>query len=502
MKSFISVILGMAFVLCDVAYATSLIRNGDGYIREKEWDGKRPLVFGVLETPPSNSDSCSSSEQEPDSMLTFDISVFGRLAGGAFDVNRIYIDGVTTGETALGAWFLSSLAHGYPWGALPVLRINGIPLGNDHDWSNAAAVSICVGSSVIATDNALKSIVLWYDGPVTTIYPKKPKSGEPPHSEIHRKNTANHDDSLNVSENGLSLRDLHETPPSGSAPSPISGPRVDLEPDFDIYDIAGNEISANCNNCMGKSVDVGQAVRAKLKTQVSNADADGFKRSSSSNTIEGPVWWMIEGKTGWNLLASGEYTISNLDKGAETVETHDWTIPNYPGDILAMKACVDGDDEIYEEGESSGSGSDIDSPDQGGTTNNCSRRERFYIEHPNYTPTGAIESGTCTRIMGWAKDQNITGSIMIHSYISESNGSNEQYLESFMADKLRSDLGGNYGIDWSVSELAKLSAAKKLTFRAVNTPEGTNPIIGSVTLTCAPEMTPDGKAAVQILNAN
>jgi hypothetical protein len=79
---------------------------------------------------------------------------------------------------------------------------------------------------------------------------------------------ANTDDALRVSKNGLTLRDLHQTPPAGTAPGSISGPRVDLEPDFDVYDTNGVEISANCNNCMGKSVDVGQTVHAKLKAEV------------------------------------------------------------------------------------------------------------------------------------------------------------------------------------------------------------------------------------------
>lgn len=274
--------------------------------------------------------------------------------------------------------------------------------------------------------------------------------------------------------------------PAGSNQGAIVGPRVDLEPDFDIYDIFGHEVSANCNDCIGKSVDVGQPVRAKLKTQVSNADADGFKRSSSSNTIEGPVWWMIEGKTGWNLLASGEYTISNLDKGKETVETHEWTIPNYPGDILAMKACVDGDDEIYEEGESSGSGSDINSPDQGGTTNNCSRRERFYIKHPNYIPAGAIESGACTQITGWAKDGNTTAPLWVQVYSSNPDGTNQMRLDDFVAGVNRPDKGGNYGIEWTVPLALKDNIARTVTFSAVNVPEGTNSTIGNISLTCSP----------------
>ncbi|MFZ1654478.1 MAG: hypothetical protein WBO92_01850 [Candidatus Moraniibacteriota bacterium] len=431
-----------------------------------------------------------------DRVLEFDLTQIAENAGSSIVADKIYIDASGDGgQYALGYWLADWEEH---TGQLLLPPIEGL-----GDWSNKRSISVCVGSKVgfKTLDKQLRSIFLWYDSTVrTTIYNIKSEPGQPVHSPTNARNMANTDDALKVSKNGIVLRDTHEKFQTGSSQGTIPGPRVDLEPDFDVYDTDGNEISANCNNCMGKSVDVGQTVHAKLKTEVSNADAKDYKRSSNSETIEGPVWWMIEGKTGWNLLDSGEYTITNLNKGAATVETHVWAIPNYPGDILAMKACVDGDDEIWEEDEASGSGNDIDNPDQSGTSNNCSRRERFYIEHPNYTPTGAIESGTCTRVMGWAKDQNITGSVMVHAYLSEPDGSNEQYLESLMADKPKSVQGGNYGIDWSVSEAAKVSVAKKLTFRAVNTPEGTNPVIGSVTLTCVPETTPEGRAAVQILN--
>jgi len=286
----------------------------------------------------------------------------------------------------------------------------------------------------------------------------------------------------------------------GSSLPPVSGPRVDLVPDFDIYDTSGNEISANCNNCPGKPVDPGQSIRAKLWTEVSNSDASLFKRDSSSNTIEGPVWWKIEGKTGWNLLASGEYTISNLDEGEETVESHDWFVPNYPGDILAMQACVDGDDEIWEESESS-TKHKITSPDSSGTTNNCSRIERFYIKHPNYTPTGSIESGDCTRVQGWARDGNTTASLQVNISVSDPDGSNLQNVDPLVANGYRADLEGNYGIEWIVPDSIKDGNSHVVRFSAVNIPAGTNPEIGNISLTCAssPVQTSSRNAAIQLL---
>jgi hypothetical protein len=286
----------------------------------------------------------------------------------------------------------------------------------------------------------------------------------------------------------------------GSSLPPISGPRVDLVPDFDIYDISGNEISANCNNCPGKPVLPGQTIRAKLWTEVSNADAENFKRDSGSNTIEGPIWWKIEGKTGWNLFESGEYTIGNLDKDERTVETHEWVVPNYPGDILAMQACVDGDDEIWEESESS-SKNKITSPDQSGTSNNCSRIERFYVQHPNYTPTGSIESGDCTRVHGWSKDENTTGSLQVNISVSDPDGSNLQNINPLVANGYRADLGGNYGIEWIVPDSMKDGNPHVVRFSAVNIPAGTNTEIGNVSLTCAPNpaQLPSRNAAIQLL---
>ena len=174
---------------------------------------------------------------------------------------------------------------------------------------------------------------------------------------------------------------LPATPPTGTAPQPIVGTRTDLTPDFDVFDNAtGKEVSANCNACSTKPLNPNQSIRARLTTQTINANASGFKRDSSSKSIEGFIWWKIEGKTDWAMLGglNLEYTISNLVKGGESNETYDnWLVPNYVGDVLAMKACVDGDDEIYEEGE--GGRIKITNPDQSGTSNNCSRTERFFI---------------------------------------------------------------------------------------------------------------------------
>lgn len=230
-------------------------------------------------------------------------------------------------------------------------------------------------------------------------------------------------------------------------------------------------------------MDVGQHVRPKLWTQVNNnADAGKGKRKSSSDTIEGPIWWKIEGKTSWTLLGSGEYTIGKLDKGDKISETHDFIIPNYPGDIIQWKACVDGDDEIYEEKESSSSRK-ITNPDQSGTTNNCSRTERNYIRIPNSPPTGSVDRGDCNGLSGWAKDDNTSDPIRVHIY------ANGTFAGQPLANEYRSDVD-NHAFSWVIPESFKDGSVKNLAFYAVDAPDGTETPIGSRVLVCAPPVPP------------
>lgn len=297
-----------------------------------------------------------------------------------------------------------------------------------------------------------------------------------------------------------------KTPPIGIAPQPIPGKRSDLRPDFDVFSDKDKnyEISANHNNESGKPVDPGQKIYPRLTVQVANTNANKHKRNKKSDTIEGPIWWKIEGKTDWKLLASGEYTISKLKKDDERDETHEWNVPNYPGDTLSMKACVDGDDEIWEENESK-IRNKITNPVQNGTTNNCSRIERFYIRHPNYDPTGAIESGDCSKVTGWAKDQNTTNSLPVKVSVANLDGTNEQLVDTLMANKHHSGLGGYYGFEWTPPSLLKNGQPKNIIFSATNIPEGPNTIIGSISLTCdssapLPPGNPDNGGTTPILN--
>ena len=93
-----------------------------------------------------------------------------------------------------------------------------------------------------------------------------------------------------------------DTTPIGTDPQPISGPRVDLRPDFDIKDIDGDELSSNCDNCETKPLRPNQEIKLVLTTQVSNEDAGNFKRDDDSNSIEGPIWYRMGEDDSWHKI--------------------------------------------------------------------------------------------------------------------------------------------------------------------------------------------------------
>ena len=154
----------------------------------------------------------------------------------------------------------------------------------------------------------------------------------------------------------------------GGGLPPVSGDKTDLTPDFDIYNTQGQEISSNHSDDPIKTVYVGQQVRLNLTTEVHNDDTENHLRDDDSDSIEGPVYYWIEGVIPKTLYVSEEFDVDDLDKGDEPDEEEWFIIPNYPGHIISFQAEVDGDDEVDEESED----------------NNTSRVERLQIvENPN-----------------------------------------------------------------------------------------------------------------------
>lgn len=158
--------------------------------------------------------------------------------------------------------------------------------------------------------------------------------------------------------------------PVGVIPQPVSGSKPDITPDYDVFSDAArtHEVSANCSNCPGKPVGVGQVIYHRLEAQVSNRDVvTSDLRNGNSQSIDGKVECRVAGYTDWQEIPGSEneleYDVVNLDANGVSIETIPYTVPNYSGSTLECRARVDDDDEVIEENEG----------------NNGSRTERFPI---------------------------------------------------------------------------------------------------------------------------
>lgn len=282
-----------------------------------------------------------------------------------------------------------------------------------------------------------------------------------------------------------------DTTPIGETPEPESGPRADLYPDYDIKR-NGGEISANCDECFGKAVTAGEELEYKGQIKVANDDAGNWKRKESVEKVEGTFFYRIPGlQNSWKEFCTEEYTISKLDEGKTIQGTCWWDVPNVPeeGYVLETAFCPDRDDIIWESHETENRDKISDPIDDDG--HNCSRTERNYIRLPQYEPIGAINSANCEEVVGWAKDGNSVSPLWIRV---EASGVTQ--LSDVLADSYRSDVGGNFGLRWTVPEEIKDGTAHTVSFTAVNVPIGNNVQIGQVNLTCAPPIPPYDVVAV------
>jgi len=149
------------------------------------------------------------------------------------------------------------------------------------------------------------------------------------------------------------------TTPIGTNPNPIPGKRADLTPKFDVEDKAGNELSATCRDCETKPLRPNQQVDLLCIAETANDKTENHKRDKGSQSIECVIWYRMGSGDTWkeaiprNDEKSPEMTISKLRPGNDIKDTAGWRIPDAPGQPLHLTACIDADDEIYEEGEGS-----------------------------------------------------------------------------------------------------------------------------------------------------
>jgi hypothetical protein len=315
------------------AEAANLTRSGN--VVEKEWDEHSPLVFGILQPPP-NQNGCSDNEFPADKMLTFDISVLARLAGSSFDVNKIYVDGVGTGEVALDVWLTD-------WQRRPGYGRELPSLFEGTNW-NQKKISICVGGTVLAltSDNALQSIVFWYDGSISM-------------DTDNGSDATDADESVTASGNGQTGSGFGGSGTSTSATDSASSGK----PDFIVTSLR----LRNSGGTEKYEFDPGQTI--SMEAVIKNAGdvdsprdidvryylSDGYKKDSSGDRI----------KVGTENIR--DY---NMEVGESKTETATLNAPNNPGKIYNIIACADGGHVVDEKHES----------------NNCSSEAVFRINGP------------------------------------------------------------------------------------------------------------------------
>ena len=141
------------------------------YIPEKGWSsGDGYKVNAELVEPPDNRNSCGENETSSDKALKFNVQYLRTVIGPSFDVNNIYVDGISSGEYALNILQAEFAAHGQGF-TLPYLWKNN---GDGYDWSQYGGyVYVCVGGaarSLVVPDSVFEKIILWYKDPNKTTY--------------------------------------------------------------------------------------------------------------------------------------------------------------------------------------------------------------------------------------------------------------------------------------------------------------------------------------------
>lgn len=165
---------------------------------------------------------------------------------------------------------------------------------------------------------------------------------------------------------------------------PSSGPRTNLIPYEDIFDLSGTKLSGDCRTCASKPVTEGQTIRYKQTVKTESADAKPWRRKDF-NSVPVTTWWRIEdsgrkGITSWQNLSTKMFGFSNLRKGMVYGEYANFTVPTgYANHYLTTATCVDPTDRIWEKNESEIRKDPATNPDECGGGNE-SRKNRLLIQ--------------------------------------------------------------------------------------------------------------------------
>ncbi len=212
------------------------------------------------------------------------------------------------------------------------------------------------------------------------------------------------------------------------------------------------------------------------RTSLQNGEHFGFEMAvknlgpdTCSHDIRSAYYQKRPGSSTWDLLTSDETDAQNLLVGQDNFESildESPFVADTPG-VHEGKVCAD-----Y-----------LESNPESNEGNNCTTFS-FVVNPPNYAPTGNVDIVNCTNIQGWASDSNTANPIDVHVYRGDINGNNKVFQAGFPASVYRGDVG-SHGFVWSIPTSLKTGTAHTLFFYAINTPAGTNPLIGQTQIVCA-----------------
>jgi len=161
--------IGIAFllVLSSFQYAFAETERNSQFIDQSAWYNEKPIVFGTLKwatSIPGGTAGCGDPNDTNDKVMMYDASVFRRIAGSAYNPNKIYIYGVTAlGNVALAAWRQTMPKES----SSQERKIRASDTLSD--WKTT--VAICFGLRAQAytmNGQGMSDVVLWYDGPIET----------------------------------------------------------------------------------------------------------------------------------------------------------------------------------------------------------------------------------------------------------------------------------------------------------------------------------------------
>jgi hypothetical protein len=130
------------------------------------------------------------------------------------------------------------------------------------------------------------------------------------------------------------------------------------------------------------------------------------------------------------------------------------------------------------------------------TSGNSQCKKYGNCTHNTYLPTGTLDVTDCTRIAGWARDQDTSYPIKVHLYKDAPYGQGGTFVTSFTASNYRGDLpflDKVHGFSVTTPAAFKTGQPVKVYAYGINinangVANGSNPLLNGVpkTVTCSP----------------